>query len=300
MEDKSPTKQDNTKRLILILLILSLGANVYFLFRTSKQSSDKERILVQVDSLAGIKKMLDDDIQNINFELDQFKGKNIQLDSLLVKANKDISAKQVKIQKLMRENGDIKLLQRQLEELRLIRDQYRVQIDQLIAENKELKNLNLDLSQRVDNLAKEKTNLAEKVETASVLKAEAFNIKTYREKSKGSLSETDRAKKVTRITANLTLSENKVAPKGDRSVVFRLIAPSGVVMADPAGGSGSFASKETGRNQEYTLRKMVNYNNIREDLSFEYNQLDDFKAGLYIAEIYLDGKMLASNKFTLK
>jgi len=300
MEDKSPTKQDNTKRLILILLILSLGANVYFLFRTSKQSSDKERILVQVDSLAGIKKMLDDDIQNINFELDQFKGKNIQLDSLLVKANKDISAKQVKIQKLMRENGDIKLLQRQLEELRLIRDQYRVQIDQLIAENKELKNLNLDLSQRVDNLAKEKTNLAEKVETASVLKAEAFNIKTYREKSKGSLSETDRAKKVTRITANLTLSENKVAPKGDRSVVFRLIAPSGVVMADPAGGSGSFASKETGRNQEYTLRKMVNYNNIREELSFEYNQLDDFKAGLYIAEIYLDGKMVASNKFTLK
>jgi len=300
MEDKSPTKQDNTKRLILILLILSLGANVYFLFRTSKQSSDKERILVQVDSLAGIKKMLDDDIQNINFELDQFKGKNIQLDSLLVKANKDISAKQVKIQKLMRENGDIKLLQRQLEELRLIRDQYRVQIDQLIAENKELKNLNLDLSQRVDNLAKEKTNLAEKVETASVLKAEAFNIKTYREKSKGSLSETDRAKKVTRITANLTLGENKVAPKGDRSVVFRLIAPSGVVMADPAGGSGSFASKETGRNQEYTLRKMVNYNNIREELSFEYNQLDDFKAGLYIAEIYLDGKMVASNKFTLK
>ena len=300
MEDKSPTKQDNTKRLILILLILSLGANVYFLFRTSKQSSDKERILVQVDSLAGIKKMLDDDIQNINFELDQFKGKNIQLDSLLVKANKDISAKQVKIQKLMRENGDIKLLQRQLEELRLIRDQYRVQIDQLIAENKELKNLNLDLSQRVDNLAKEKTNLAEKVETASVLKAEAFNIKTYREKSKGSLSETDRAKKVTRITANLTLSENKVAPKGDRSLVFRLIAPSGVVMADPAGGSGSFASKETGRNQEYTLRKMVNYNNIREELSFEYNQLDDFKAGLYIAEIYLDGKMVASNKFTLK
>lgn len=300
MEDKSPTKQDNTKRLILILLILSLGANVYFLFRTSKQSSDKERILVQVDSLAGIKKMLDDDIQNINFELDQFKGKNIQLDSLLVKANKDISAKQVKIQKLMRENGDIKLLQRQLEELRLIRDQYRVQIDQLIAENKELKNLNLDLSQRVDNLAKEKTNLAEKVETASVLKAEAFNIKTYREKSKGSLSETDRAKKVTRITANLTLGENKVAPKGDRSVVFRLIAPSGMVMADPAGGSGSFASKETGRNQEYTLRKMVNYNNIREELSFEYNQLDDFKAGLYIAEIYLDGKMVASNKFTLK
>lgn len=300
MEDKSPTKQDNTKRLILILLILSLGANVYFLFRTSKQISDKERILVQVDSLAGIKKMLDDDIQNINFELDQFKGKNIQLDSLLVKANKDISAKQVKIQKLMRENGDIKLLQRQLEELRLIRDQYRVQIDQLIAENKELKNLNLDLSQRVDNLAKEKTNLAEKVETASVLKAEAFNIKTYREKSKGSLSETDRAKKVTRITANLTLGENKVAPKGDRSVVFRLIAPSGMVMADPAGGSGSFASKETGRNQEYTLRKMVNYNNIREELSFEYNQLDDFKAGLYIAEIYLDGKMVASNKFTLK
>jgi hypothetical protein len=244
--------------------------------------------------------MLDDDIQNINFELDQFKGKNIQLDSLLVKANKEISAKQAKIQKLMRENGDIKLLQRQLEELRMIRDQYRVQIDQLIAENKELKNLNLDLSQRVDNLAKEKTNLAEKVETASVLKAEAFNIKTFREKSKGSISETDRAKKVTRVTASLTLGENKVAPKGERNLVFRLIGPNGMVMADPAGGSGSFTSKETGRNQEYTLKKVIDYNNDREEVSFEYNQLDDFKAGLYIAEIYLDGKMMASNKFTLK
>lgn len=300
MEDKSPSKQDNTKKILIVLLLISFGVNIYFLFRTNNQSAEKERILVQVDSLAGIKKMLDDDIQNINFELDQFKGKNIQLDSLLAKANKEISEKQSKIQKLMRENGDIKLLQRQLEELRMIRDQYRVQIDQLIAENKELKNLNLDLSQRVDNLAKEKTNLAEKVETASVLKAEAFNIKTYREKSKGSLSETDRAKKVTRVTATLTFGENNVAPKGERSVVFRLIGPNGMVMADPAGGSGSFTSKETGRNQEYTLRKVVDYNNNREDVKFEYNQLDDFKAGLYIAEIYLDGKMMASNKFTLK
>jgi hypothetical protein len=300
MEDKTPTKQDNIKKILLALLLISFSANIYFLFRTNTQSAEKERILVQVDSLAGIKKMLDDDIQNINFELDQFKGKNIQLDSLLVKANKEISAKQAKIQKLMRENGDIKLLQRQLEELRMIRDQYRVQIDQLIAENKELKNLNLDLSQRVDNLAKEKTNLAEKVETASVLKAEAFNIKTFREKSKGSISETDRAKKVTRVTASLTLGENKVAPKGERNLVFRLIGPNGMVMADPAGGSGSFTSKETGRNQEYTLKKVIDYNNDREEVSFEYNQLDDFKAGLYIAEIYLDGKMMASNKFTLK
>jgi hypothetical protein len=300
MEEKTPAKQDNIKKILLALLLISFSANIYFLFRTNSQSAEKERILVQVDSLAGIKKMLDDDIQNINFELDQFKGKNIQLDSLLVKANKEISAKQAKIQKLMRENGDIKLLQRQLEELRMIRDQYRVQIDQLIAENKELKNLNLDLSQRVDNLAKEKTNLAEKVETASVLKAEAFNIKTFREKSKGSISETDRAKKVTRVTASLTLGENKVAPKGERNLVFRLIGPNGMVMADPAGGSGSFTSKETGRNQEYTLKKVIDYNNDREEVSFEYNQLDDFKAGLYIAEIYLDGKMMASNKFTLK
>lgn len=300
MESKTQSKQNNTNRILLVLLVISIAANIFLLFRMSTQSAEKERMLVQVDSLAGIKKMLDDDIQNITFELDQFKGKNIQLDSLLAQANKDIAEKQAKIQKLMRENGDIKLLKRQIEELRMIRDQYRVQIDQLIAENKELKNLNLDLSQKVDNLAKEKNNLAEKVETASVLKAESFNIKTFREKGKGSLTETDRAKKVTRVTATLTIGENKVAPKGERDVIFRLIGPNGMVMSDPQGGSGSFTSKENGRNQEYTLRKKVSYNSEKEDVSFEFNQLDDFKSGLYIAEIYLDGRMMASNKFTLK
>ncbi len=301
MEEKSEQKRGNKQIVYLLggLLLLSVIGNVYLLNRST--TAEKEVVVKteQVDSLNQLKKTLDGNFQAMTFELDQFRGKNIQLDSLLAKADGDIEKQRNKIARLIKENKDIPLIRRQLEEMKAIRDQYRIQIEQLIKENKELKFANVNLTQEVDNLNKTTKDLSQKVELASVLKAENIVVKAQRSKGKGKLEETDKAKRVSKIAITLVVAENKVAKAGPREVVMRLIKPDGYPITDPNSGSGTF-TKEDGRSTEYTSKKNIDFSNERLEVNLDWDIIEELKAGIYIAEVYLDGRLIGNNKFNLK
>lgn len=301
MEEKSEQKRGNKQIVYLLggLLLLSVIGNVYLLNRST--SAEKEVVIKseQVDSLNQLKKTLDGNFQAMTFELDQFRGKNIQLDSLLAKADGEIEKQRNKIARLIKENKDIPLIKRQLEEMKAIRDQYRVQIERLIKENKELKFANVNLTQEVDNLNKTTKDLSQKVELASVLKAENIVVKAQRSKGKGKLEETDKAKRVSKIAITLVVAENKVAKAGPREVVMRLIKPDGYPITDPNSGSGTF-TKEDGRSTEYSLKKNIDFSNERLEVNLDWDVIEELKSGIYIAEVYLDGRLIGNNKFNLK
>lgn len=301
MEENSEQKRGNKQIVYLLggLLLLSVIGNVYLLNRST--SAEKEVVIKseQVDSLNQLKKTLDGNFQAMTFELDQFRGKNIQLDSLLAKADGEIEKQRNKIARLIKENKDIPLIKRQLEEMKAIRDQYRIQIEQLIKENKELKFANVNLSQEVDNLNKTTKDLSQKVELASVLKAENIVVKPQRAKGKGKLEDTEKAKRVSKVAITLVIAENKVAKPGPREVVMRLIKPDGYPITDPNSGSGTF-TKEDGRSTEYSLKKNVDFNNERLEVNLDWDVVEELKSGIYITEVYLDGKLIGNNKFSLK
>jgi len=300
--DNATEKQGNNRKLVTILislLVISLIGNIYLINRSTTAESIATEKGVQVDSLNEVKKTLESDFQSMTYELDQFKGKNIQLDSLLEKANGDIESKKRKIDQLIRENKDIPLIRRQLEEMKVLRDRYRIEIDQLIKENKDLKFQNINLTQEVDNLNKTTQDLSQKVEIASVLKAETMNVKTFREKGKGKLEETEKAKRVGKIQTVFVVAENKVAKPGTREIALRILKPDGYVLTDSNNGSGNF-TKEDGRSTEFSLRKNLEYANERAEVVFDWNQIEELKAGLYISEVYIDGKLMGNYKFNLK
>jgi predicted nuclease with TOPRIM domain len=301
MEEKSEQKQGNKQIIYLLgaLLLLSVIGNIYLLNRSTNAENEVAIKSEQVDSLYQLKKTLDGNFQAMTFELDQFRGKNIQLDSLLAKADGDIQKQRNKIAQLIKENKDIPLIRRQLEEMKAIRDQYRIQIEQLINENKELKFANVNLIQEVDNLNKTTKDLSQKVELASVLKAENLVVRPQRAKGKGKLEDTDKAKRVSKIAITLVVAENKVAKAGQREVVMRLIKPDGYPVTDPNSGSGTF-TKEDGRSTEYTLKKNIDFANERMEVNLDWEVIDELKTGIYIAEVYLDGSLIGNNKFNLK
>lgn len=300
--NKTTKKNKNNRAVIYLLaglLTLSVAANIILLNKNTTANELLTDRQGRVDSLNNFKKSLESQFEAMTFELDQFKGKNIELDSLLEQASKDISQQKLKIERLMKENKDLPLLQRQLAEMKAIRDQYRVQIEELIKENKELRYANVNLTQEVDQLSRTTRDLSEKVELASVLKAENIDVKTFREKGKGKLEPSDKAKRVSRITTMFVVAENKVAKPGKRDVVLRIIKPDGYVLTDPNNGSGTF-TKDDGRSTDFTLRRSIQYNNEREEVIFDWDQLEDLKTGLYISEIYVDGRFMGNYKFNLK
>jgi predicted nucleic acid-binding Zn-ribbon protein len=301
--DTSENNNGKNKKILpilLILLIVSAGLNVYFLLTTSNQKQVITETKAEVEVLNNFKRTLENDFQAMTFELDQFKGKNIELDSLLQRANTDLEKQKMRIESLIKDNKDIDLLKRQLGEMRAIRDQYRVEIDKLIKENKELRFANINLTQEVESLNQTTKDLNEKVETASVLRVEGLSIKTFREKGKGKLEETDKAKRITKINTLFVLADNKVAKKGNRDIVLRIIKPDGYVLSDANNGSGTFKRSDDGRNVDYTSRKQFYYDNERSEISFEWDQLEELRSGLYIAEMYVDGRLSGTNKFNLK
>lgn len=298
------TKQTEAKnnRIVLILGVLlgiSVIGNIYLFNKSGSAETQVVEEQAKVDSLNAFKTALENDFEAMTYELDQFKGKNIQLDSLLERASTDITKQKRQIEKLINENKDIDLLKRQLAEMKAIRDGYRDQIETLIKENKELRFANINLTQEVDNLSKTTQDLNQKVQLASELRAENILVEPMREKGRGKLELTEKAKRVSKINTTFIIGENKVAPKGKREVVLRIIKPDGYVLTDANNGSGTF-TKEGGRTTDFTLLKKVDYNNARTEVLFEWDQLEELKTGLYIAEVYVDGKLMGNNKFDLK
>lgn len=301
MEGNQNTEAKRNNRLAIILgvfLVLSLIGNVYLLNRSSTAETQVTEEQAKVDSLNSFKRALENDFQAMTYELDQFKGKNIQLDSLLEKANTDILRQKQQIERLIRENKDIDLLKRQLAEMKVIRDGYREQIETLIKENKELRFANINLTQEVDQLSRTTQDLSQKVQLASELRAENLLVQPMREKGRGKLELTEKAKRVSKINTTFVIAENKVAGKGNREVVLRIIKPDGYVLTDANNGSGTFTRE--GRTSDYTMMKTVDYQNTRTEVVFEWDQLEELKTGLYVAEVYMNGTLMGTNKFNLK
>jgi hypothetical protein len=301
MEGNQTTETKKNNRLAIVLgvfLVFSVIGNIYLLNRSNTAETQVTEEQAKVDSLNSFKRALENDFQAMTYELDQFKGKNIQLDSLLEKANTDILRQKQQIERLIRENKDIDLLKRQLAEMKVIRDGYREQIETLIKENKELRFANINLTQEVDQLSRTTQDLSQKVQLASELRAENLIVQPMREKGRGKLELTEKAKRVSKINTTFVIAENKVAGKGPREVVLRIVKPDGYVLTDANNGSGTFTRE--GRTSDYTLMKTVDYQNSRTEVVFEWDQLEELKTGLYIAEVYMNGALMGTNKFNLK
>lgn len=290
MEPSNESKKGGSNKLLLILLIASLGLNAYlFSSRTNMQESFKQ----EKDSLITARVDVEKELSDTYAELNQYKGINARLDSLLSEANGKVDEQKARIDKLVRQESNEKSLntklKAELEELKKLRDQYLEKIDQLLVENAQLKKEKTDLSSTVETLTH---NLESTVSTASVLKAEYVTVKSYKKRSNDKYAETAMAKRTNKLEACFTLLENKIAKPGTKSVYLRIIEPGGKVLGNKAEGSSTFRQNGTNEELLYTTTKSIEYTNQKQDLCLSWEESDRiFTSGTYMIEIYVDGNL---------
>lgn len=284
---------------LIILLLASLGFNVYLWMN---KNTIIKNYITKVELMTIERQEVDQELNNTYAELNQYKGINSRLDSLLQEANTKVDEQKARIENLIRSGANTaainKSLREELESIRKLRDEYMSRIDSLMAENVTLKKEKTDLTSTVDSLTK---NLESTVNTASVLKVEYFNVKAFKRKGAAKYAETTTAKRTNKLEVCFAIMDNALAKGGERTIYLRMMEPGGKVLGDKTTGSSAF--KKTGSDEEilYTASQTINYNNQKLDVCLKHEEKERvFKTGTYQLEVYVDGNLAGSSSVNLK
>jgi hypothetical protein len=307
MEKQQENKKSNTNKiLILIIAILTVfcGILVWQYIELNKAikvevaekqevTEHKDALQVDLENLRNDYESLETNNETLQEEINQNKDRIEQL-IREVEKNKNNTALMVKYKK-------------ETETLRKIMQNYVVTIDSLNTLNISLRKENLEVKSELSaqqvkyqELNKEKSNLAQKVENASILTSINTFATGIQLKSGGKESETNRAKKTEKIKICFTLGENKIAPKGPKEVFVRILSPEGKVLAEGADENYMFSFE--GVRGLFSAKRLVEYQNevITGCAYYTLKQGEILPEGRYIADVYADKAKIGSVTFDLK
>ena len=292
----------NTNRLVigLSVLMLLLLAGLLFFWNSKRQLEKEANALIEQKN---------QQIQETRNQLNIFKGRNAQLDSLLEIQEEELLAKGDEIDSLIKSGkvtmSRLALARKENKRLEGLLQTYVLQIDSLSETNRRLLAEKLALQEGFDaekmktsQLMDENSRLYESVSKGKILKVENFEVGGIRYRNNGKEMEATRASKVERIKACFTLLENRMADSGAKDVLLRIISPSGTTLYLEEQGSGKFIAN--GIETLYSSRKTVNYQNRNLPTCVNFEQSANYQVGSYVAEVYVDGELIGKSNFYLK
>lgn len=187
-------------------------------------------------------------------------------------------------------------LQRKDEEMAKLQDAN----EELFSEVTGLKTTQNRLSDSINKITSTNQELEQKVALASKLEAQNIQVTIInsRGKEKEDSDEEYKAKRVDKIKVAFKLGKNEVAPKGSKEIMMRLIEPDGSALYNLATGSGTFDYE--GKEQFYTAKRDIVFDNTQQQVSFIYSKGAPYKQGKHTIELYSDGYLIGTSSFTLK
>jgi len=303
-------QEENKKNnnLIFILIILALlGVIGYLLFNNNKKSETIEEqektIVLKNDSLAS--------------KVAELEGLQLQYHSLQAQAaqlgqsNDSLSAKIAELDKaiasLKKGNAvNISKLNAQIESYKQDLLAKEAEIMQLREENKNLSATNDTLKQdkvvmndSINNLRSVRSDLQQKYELASILKAENLKVTVINPKAKELSEDEYKIKNVDKVKVAFTLADNKVAPKNTKVLYLQVIEPSGAPLFDSSLGGGFFKTSD-GKEVPFTEKQSIDFTNTNQAVSFVYDKGSEYKVGTYTIKVWQDGNLIGTSAFTVK
>ena len=275
----------NKKNLLIIavsVLVLALIGLTYLLF--SEKQTNRE--LVQEFQL---------DKEDLENEYTRFAQ---QYDELKLTVSNDsladlLAQEQVKTQRLLEElrtvkssnATEIRRLKKELATLRKVMIGYINQIDSLNKLTAQQKQVIAEVTQKynaasrqINNLSEEKKNLNQKVTLAAQLDATNIWIEPRNKRGK-------KAKKVKDITAET----------GERTLYIRITKPDNDALTKSPSNTFPYEN----RTLTYSIKKYIEYNGEEQTINVFWDVEEFLYAGAYRVDIFADGTMIGSQKFTL-
>lgn len=299
-------EKSSRERRLLILVVLLLITNVLTAYFWLSSDGQKTIVITEKEQMVQDQNL---EIQELKDELETFRGKNTQLDSLIDVAQSELDAKNDEIAKLLKSGKESKKLiarlKREKANLLTMRQKYMGQIDSLLTANKLLTEenqvLKADIQEeksKTEKLTDENVKLFNKLAVGAILKASNIVAEGIKVKSSGREVSVTRARQTEKIKVCFTLLENRVAESGNKDVMVRIVGPEGSTLYLEEAGSGKFMSE--GKETLYTASGKIDYQNQDVNSCVYFTKGSDYAKGDYQVEVYADGYLIGKSSFNLR
>ncbi len=293
---------NKTSKIILsvsIILILGLGALIYFQF---SKITEAENQLVELTQVMEFEKQQSiEEYEKLAMEYEEFYIETSN-DSLL----KLFDEEKQKVQQLLQELKTVKAtnarrikeLQKELGTVRGVLKSYIYKVDSLNTVNDNLKKENVKVKKQIQEaneiarLLEEKTNeLDAKINLASILEADEIQIKTLNKKGKVTKS----LKRITNIEICFQVLRNITAERGYKTIYIRIADANGEVL---------YTEENTfdfeGKQLIYSAKKEIEYNGEDTPVCMYYKVTNPLQTGSYSIAIFADGNLIGTTGIVLK
>lgn len=271
----------------LALICVFLGANLYL------KTNDLKELSGDYDQLELSKEQVVFDLEKMRFSYD-----TLQTENELMLA--EIAAQQEKIDGLITKvkNGNWALAKakKESETLRTIMKGYIVTIDSLNQLNVALKEENIAMKERVeevqgrnDQLVQRQENMEEIIAAGRVLKSTDISAVGVRLTSSGRQRETSRADKSDMIKVCFSLLENAIAEPGNKNLYLKVLTPDSTMLEYEPGAAFSAS-----RNIDYANDRLTTciFYTVEEDVTLV--------SGIYSFEILEEGVVIGTTQLELR
>lgn len=288
-EQEAVKKSLRGYRVVVILLAVILaGLSVLYFNLNRQQQRDYELLKIDRDSIQS-------DLSSLITEYDDLKYQNDTIAAQLAKANEMVE--QLKYERRLNYNK-IKQYQKEVGTLRAVMKNYLRQIDSLNTINKQVSAENVSLRKEIStanlraDVAEERASeLQNKVQQGSVLKARDIIIVPLNANDKI----ITRVQKATTLRVDFTVGANELAKAGNRNIYLCLISPEGYLLSTEDMPTFMFQ----GTKKAYSASREIDYQNEDVDVSIFYKG-SGFVPGAYKVELYSDGYLIGSSEIALR
>jgi hypothetical protein len=290
----------------IVALLLINCVTLYFLFSENHEKTD---ISSQKTALETNFKNLSDSLDAKNMQIDQFVGKNAELDKTIADKETLLTSEKHQIATLLSKN---KMTSAELAKAKGMIAEYEASIsdlqgkvDELTKKNAQLAQqntqLNTDLTSEKQNTAQlsaQNQGLSKKVEVGSLLPVAALSVEAVKVRGNGKEVEVKKEKAAESLKISFETGENKVIDPGQVSVYVRIINPKGETIAIADQGSGTLQGTDGTDQVQYTKRADIDYNNMNKKVVLYWSKnIKD--PGTYKVQLYQSGHVIGQSALTL-
>jgi hypothetical protein len=275
--------------ILVLAVLLTINKTRVHTFVVEKENAVAESLHLQkqLDSLINEHEKMKKEYGNMNEEL--------------TKRDSIIQANASEIQRLIAASAGKNQIQRKLDYLRGITQDYVVQIDKLLKENAELKTEIAGITddynkekEHAASLSKDKDDLSQQINKAAILTAYNITAQAIRLKSGDKEEVVDKAKKTEKIKISFTIGKNPLVQSGPRAIYIRIAKPDNTIIHD--GQSFEFNKQQI----MYTFKHSIDYQQKPVPVTLYYDKSDRVVPGTLHIAIFVDGQEIGQTQLTLK